>query len=296
MEEEFKCKLCKNVTFGSYTSLSRHMSRTHNIKCDQFYVEYYLSGNWPVCKCGCGEKVNYSYALKSFREFNQGHQSRIKNNWGNNPKALEHSINTRRKRFASGEITTWNNGLTTETDSRVKAYGEKISENKERAEKISVSLTGLSKSEEHIQKITKNHKKYWADPVHREEQSHRRMLYIKEHGFEVKSKLEDKFAKFMDELKMHYHRQHYVREIKGLFDFYLNDKCFVEIQGDFWHCKPGTKYEIPKYESQKNNLEMDKIKEEWCKKNGILLLKFWESDINSNPSEVVKQLLNEVSQ
>jgi predicted NUDIX family NTP pyrophosphohydrolase len=51
----------------------------------------------------------------------------------------------------------------------------------------------------------------------------------------------------------------------------LTDNLFVEIHGDFWHCKPGTKYEIPKYEHQKNNLVMDAKKEEWCKKRGITL-------------------------
>lgn len=291
---KYKCKLCEDGNFNNYTSLSRHMARTHKMDTTQFYVDYHLSGVWPLCKCGCEAKVKWSWQLKSFRDYCQGHQSRVKNNWGNNPKALKRSLNTRKERFANGEITTWNSGLTAETDDRVKEYGEKISENKERSERISDALTGKPKSEEHIKKITNDRKQYWSNPIHREEQSHRRMMYIKENGLEVKSKLEDIFAKFLDDLKMHYHRQHYVREIKGLFDFYLTDKLFIEIHGDFWHCKPGTKYEIPKYDHQKNNIKMDTVKEKWCCDNNITLLKFWESDIHSSPSEVVRILLNEV--
>jgi hypothetical protein len=98
------------------------------VSSEQFYVDYYLNGLWPECKCGCKNKVKWSWQLKGFRDYCQGHQSRVKNNWGHNPKALEHSLDTRKERFSTGEITTWNNGLTKETNESVKRYGEKISE------------------------------------------------------------------------------------------------------------------------------------------------------------------------
>ena len=126
-EEKYKCDKCKK-SFGKYKSLSRHMSVIHDISSDQFYVDYYLNGVWPLCKCNCNQKVKWSWQLKGFRDYHQGHQARIKNNWGNNPVCLEKSLATRRKRFASGEITTWNNGLTAETDERVAGYGKGVSE------------------------------------------------------------------------------------------------------------------------------------------------------------------------
>ena len=116
---KYKCKLCKEVEFEKYTSLSRHMGLTHHVSTDQFYVEYYLNGIWPTCKCGCGERMKYSYQLKSFRDYKKGHIARIRNNWGHNQKALEHSAETRRERFATGEIQVWNKGLTID-DERVK--------------------------------------------------------------------------------------------------------------------------------------------------------------------------------
>ena len=121
---EYKCNRCEKVEFKSFTSLSRHMCRTHKMKSDQFYVDYYLNGIWPECKCGCKGKVKWSWKLIGFRDYCQGHQARVKNNWGNNPKALERSLNTRKERFASGEITTWNSGLSMD-DVRVKNNIEK---------------------------------------------------------------------------------------------------------------------------------------------------------------------------
>jgi len=116
------CNRCKKE-FSEYSSLSKHTSRLHKIDSITFYVEYNLDNKWPTCKCGCGSKLKWSYQLKGFREFVAGHQSRIHSNFSNNPKAIKNSIKTRRIRFASGEITTWNKGLTKETDNRVKNNG-----------------------------------------------------------------------------------------------------------------------------------------------------------------------------
>ena len=64
------------------------------------------------CKCGCGDTVK--------NEWSKGHYSRVHNNWGHNPKAIENSAKTRREQFKNGERTIWNDGLTAETDERVK--------------------------------------------------------------------------------------------------------------------------------------------------------------------------------
>lgn len=118
-----KCTRC-GKEFENYDQLRRHVGRLHKVDSRAFYVEHYLNGVWPTCKCGCGEKVKWDAENKKFRDYAQGHQSRVNNNWGNNPEALKRSLETRRTRFASGEITTWNSGLTKETDERVAANSE----------------------------------------------------------------------------------------------------------------------------------------------------------------------------
>lgn len=114
----YSCKRCKKK-FEKYESLSKHVGRVHKVNSTDFYVEFHLNGKWPLCRCGCGGKVKWSYMIKGFREFCQGHQSRIHNNWGHNKDALQKSIETRRERFVSGEIVVWNKGLTAD-DERVK--------------------------------------------------------------------------------------------------------------------------------------------------------------------------------
>lgn len=119
---EYKCKIC-NREFEKYKSLTKHVSRTHKIFIEQVHVDYKLNGIWPTCKCGCGEKTKWSRQLKGFRQFKSGHQSRVHNNWGHNPKAINKSSETRRKQFDSGDRTVWNDGLTKEIDNRVKNNG-----------------------------------------------------------------------------------------------------------------------------------------------------------------------------
>jgi len=110
----FKCNC--NREFESYDSLRKHNGRTHKIKSQDFYVKFYLNGEYPTCKCGCGEKTNW--IGHGFREYRQGHIARIKNNWGHNQKAIDNSSKTRREQYKNGERKVWNDGLTIE-DERV---------------------------------------------------------------------------------------------------------------------------------------------------------------------------------
>jgi hypothetical protein len=140
MSEEYKCKKC-NKEFENYDGLRRHMGRIHKINAGNFYCEFYLNGDWPVCKCGCGGKVKWYHG--NFREYSKGgHISRIENHWGHNQKAIDKSSETRRRQFATGERQVWCKGLTTDTDERVKKLGENVSKafTDERKEKMSVLL------------------------------------------------------------------------------------------------------------------------------------------------------------
>jgi len=120
--EKYNCKRCGR-DFGSYKSLRIHVGRKHKIHSTDLYVEYHLNGMWPLCKCGCNQRVKWSGVLKNFRDYCQGHQSRVHNNWGHNPKAVEASSKTRKEQFKNGERTVWNIGLTKEIDERVKNNG-----------------------------------------------------------------------------------------------------------------------------------------------------------------------------
>jgi hypothetical protein len=120
-----KC-LIDNKEFPNGGVMARHIKDTHEMTYKEYYHKYILkTDDPPRCKCGCGSIPRWTGM--GYKDFLKGHYSRVHNNWGNNPKAISHSIETRRKRFASGEITTWNKGLSKETDKRVKQNGMKSS-------------------------------------------------------------------------------------------------------------------------------------------------------------------------
>lgn len=132
------------------------------------------------------------------------------------------------------------------------------------------------------------------------------------------SKLEAYFAtEFLDKLGLNYIYEYEAKDIKRFYDFAIvavpeetqpiyeekhGVKCIdymkntvrtlflIEVDGNFYH--PDTKK--VKWDElspmQKHNAMVDKIKNEWCVKHRIPLLRFWESDIRNNPSMVLKEL------
>lgn len=291
--QTFKCHLCQKE-YDNYTSISLHYRKTHKLSGDDVRKIIYNGGQDPICKCGCGEIVAWDYRNERFSDFKHGHYVRTVGGFYS-PNGAKKSGETRKKRFESGELTPWNKGLSLEESVGEQRAGElkrAISENKERSKKISEHLKGKKKSKEHIQKITEDRRKYWGDEENRKAQRHRRMLYIIENGFQIKSKLEETFKEILDSAGIEYYQQFYVPDIPALYDFKIKGKqILIEIDGDYWHCKPGTKYEIPKYAAQIANMESDKIKNEWAKENGYTLLRFWESDIQENRLSVMKILV-----
>lgn len=258
-----------------------------------------LGGVEPTCKCGCGEKPKYLGIDSGYRDYIRGHAARINNNWGHNPKAIKKSHETHKKMYQSGKLTIWNKGLNMD-DERVKDNIEKIMSNPNRGKNISKKLKGVAKSETHKENIQIAAILRWSNEDEREKQSHRRMEYIIKHGFEIKSELEKIFKNILiNEFSMveevDFYPQYYVREIKSLYDFKISGKkILIEIDGDYWHCNPNSKFSEPKYAAQFSNLKQDEIKNKWCTDNGYKLLRFWESDINNNLDSVIEILKKEL--
>lgn len=128
MEGTFKCPKC-DYTETNPTKFSNHCVRKHKLDTRQLCIDFFYEGVEPTCKCGCDGKVKFHSFLRKFSEFCPGHQSRVKNNWGHNEKALKKSHASRRKSFDEGKWSAWNKDETKETNERVAAYGQKQSEN-----------------------------------------------------------------------------------------------------------------------------------------------------------------------
>ena len=109
------------------------------------------------------------------------------------------------------------------------------------------------------------------------------------------SKLEDKFKIILNEIGLvkdiDYFHNHLIESIKTFFDFYVPiKKIMIEVDGDFYHCNPNTVYKTPRYEIQKKNIINDKRKDTWCINHNIILLRYWEKDINERPEWVINDL------
>ena len=290
------CKEC-NREFKSLDSLRRHRVQKHNVSAEQTYIDYVLNGVEPRCKCGCGEKPKYLGIDAGYREYIRGHAARINNNWGHNPEALKKSHDTQRKMHADGTLKVWNDGLTIE-DPRVRDNIDKVMSNPERGKNISKKLKDVPKSEEHKIKIQKAAELRWLNPEEREKQSYRLIdRLIKNNHRNSKTKLESRFEGILIGLGLKtdvdYKYQHQVSS--AIFDFIVfNKNVLIEVDGDFHHCNPNSKYKIPIYPIQLKTIGNDIRKNILSNDKGFKLLRFWETDINNNPDEVIKRLNKEL--
>ena len=103
------------------------------------------------------------------------------------------------------------------------------------------------------------------------------------------SKLEERFAKnFLDKLGLNYTYQYKMVSIGRYLDFMLTDyHVAIEIDGDYWHGNPKLYEEKDLNKTQKWSKKVDEMKNKWCSRNGVPLIRIWEKDINEHPEDVL---------
>jgi very-short-patch-repair endonuclease len=245
-------------------------------------IQEKYNGIHPICECGCEEKTVYDYSSKDFGKFKRGHQTRVnKNYFGDpkNPKRVEKIKATRKAKFISGE---YNHVLNAIRENR---------KNPELGKNISKGAKGIPKPKPKGFGIGRKHSEKT-----KEKMSESAIERILETDQNHTSKLEKEFALILNNLKIEYIQWFYAKDIKAFYDFYLPLKnTIIEVDGDFWHCNPDGKSPEPKYDSQKKNLKRDQIKNQWANDNGFKLLRFWETDINNNPQQIIEILKQELT-
>lgn len=254
------------------------------LKKDKLIQEKY-KGIHPTCQCGCGEKTRYEATIKDFCKWIHGHQAKVKDHFGNpkNPKRVQAIIKTRKEKFASGEYSHVLNAI--KENRKDPRLGKKISEGAKGIPKPKPEGFGVGRiqSEETRKKMSETAKQKWETGD----------IGKKKH---YTSKLEKIFANILDLLDIKYQQFFYAKDIKVFYDFYLPEhNLIIEVDGDFWHCNPNSKFSQPKYSSQIKNIENDKIKNQWATDNGYKLLRFWENDIKNNIKQVKQILLESIS-
>lgn len=295
--EIFICKVC-NKEFNGINSILRHSSLTHKISSDTVYVEYLLNGIRPKCECGCGENAPFISIGKGFSRFVKSHHNRVpgKNNFHKNPETKIKSAKTQSENWKKGLYRKWWEEDTPETKTKIEGIKEKLRNNKERGDKISYSLSGHKINEDTKKKISLSQKKRYEDnPKLKIDASERSLIRMKNNMYVKTSKLETLFIDMLESIgfkkDIHFIHNYLIVKIKTFFDFYFEEKnLIIEIDGDFYHCNPQTKYAIPKYEIQKKNISNDKRKNKYCENHNIKLLRYWEKDIIERPEWVIQDL------
>lgn len=293
----FICKICQKE-YNSINSLRLHSIQKHEVSSEEIYVNYILNGEKPKCECGCGETTNFISIGKGFSKFIQSHHNRVpgKNNFHKNPETHQKAIETQKKNWKEGKYVGWWEDKSEETLKKIENIKEKLRNDKERGKKISDKLKGVPKSEESKKKLSESQlKRYEKNPDLRINLSVTRLKWMRDNCKVKTSKLEIKFIKILNDIGLiediDYIHNHLIANIKTYFDFYIPaKKIIIEIDGDFYHCNPETKYSKPKYEIQKKNLKNDKRKNSWCVNHGMKILRFWEKDINERPEWVISEL------
>ena len=137
-----KCEI-DGKEFSNGGVMARYLKKNYQLTYKEYHHKYILKTDVvPTCKCGCGDEMRFKSG--GYTEYSKGHYSRVHNNWGHNQSAIDKSSETRRQQYKNGERKVWNDGLTKETDERVRKNGEASSngilnnptERKHRSEKM----------------------------------------------------------------------------------------------------------------------------------------------------------------
>jgi very-short-patch-repair endonuclease len=259
---------------------------------EDVYVKYVLNDIPPKCECGCGEKPSFLSVNRGFTRFIQSHHNRVKgkNNFHKNPETHKKAIETQKKNWKEGKYTGWWEDKSPETIAKIEGIKEKLRNDKERAKRISEKLKGIPKTEESKRKQSETQKKRYIDnPDLGKQLSEHRIKWLKSNQSSKKTKLEIKFETILGLLDIGFIYQYEFKH--RLFDFYIPTKnTLIEVDGDFYHCNPNSKYKEPIYETQIITKINDDYKTQLCKNHNITLLRYWEKDILERPEWVISDL------
>lgn len=297
----FICPYCKKE-FETYHKMACHVGFLHkDVDREQLLTDYYYNGERPKCKCGCGNYTNITYDRKDnfkikFADYCKGHYARVHNNWGHNERAKINSANTRREQFKQGARQVWNKGTKWEetfTKEKIKELRKRYSDI-ERNNKIRDKLLGVPKSEEHAKKIRERMNSEESREFYRNVMKKR----LNDGKFHISSKLElDFIDEFIKPLGINYETQYYLKDIHQYCDIYIPSKnLIIEVDGSFWHADKRLFPNGAKYSYQKKRVQLDEIKNNYCKEKGIKCLRFWELDILHDKNKILETIQKQISE
>ena len=140
---------------------------------------------------------------------------------------------------------------------------------------------GHMNTPEAIEKMRISAIKQFKDLSQRELRRRMRLKLMSNPKYVQNTGIELKIKELLNKNKID-HISQYLFKNKYLCDFaILNKKIIIECDGDYWHNRPGAK-------------EKDEKRDEYIKKNGWFILRFWEHEINKNIDLVENIILSNI--
>ena len=281
-----KCKLCgqdiKEIarTYGKsgkyYTySFKKHLEINHDICLEDYFSQL---SNQPKCMCGiCNKKSKISIKGSRFQW--------KKYMCGRYPGTLEWSNRAKIDRLGNNNPMfnkePWNKGLNKNNNTSlmsvsIKQSNRKVSQKTKEKQSISAKNRKIH-----------GHTGYKHSDTTKQKCRDATLKRIKEGKFkQTKTKPHLEFSLILQKLDIEYIEEKIVD--CWSFDFYIPDiGTYIEIDGDYFHSNPKIYPNGPKTKTQKINYYRDCKKNDYCIKNNIKLIRFWESDVLNNGEEII---------
>jgi hypothetical protein len=125
--DRLRCFEC-GADFGQEVRFRDHLEKAHGVvDHEALYVDRELAGVRPKCGCGCGKSLPWVGWKKGYTSrYLRGHNATVDSVYLDKERQ-QGFVAKRTEGLRSGRIRVWNDGLTKETDERVRACAEKIS-------------------------------------------------------------------------------------------------------------------------------------------------------------------------
>ena len=290
---EQTCLEC-NRTCVNRRSLGNHVARSHRKLggLKGYVLKHFLNDQVPLCKCGCGNPVNWHKYLYHFNEYITGH-----NTSGYKLKDFKHS--PEQIRFRNMKIK------------------EAYRDNKDLKAKIGKSVVRAFKDPEKKKNLIDGQLRGWQDEDRKQRHSETQKRHWAEHHEERYNKVftkEWRRKKGLENMRRNFHatskvEKRFVEQLKTFFpegdvvpskwfnftkktwcaDAWIKSlRTIVELDGSYHHDAGLTDAEL-KYQMQVTNRQNDRAKHQIAEEKHLNVVRIWDSDIDhiSSWSDVV---------
>ena len=140
------CPLC-DFSSKLEKKLFTHLSVSHNISAESAYIKYKNNDIKITCQCGCGKVPKWYGWKKGYSSYYRGHNARVHTAFADK-ELMKQAVSKRKLGYEMGQYKVWNKGLNKENSEKVRQMSEKTSmtlKEKHKTGELISWQTGLTK-------------------------------------------------------------------------------------------------------------------------------------------------------